>query len=37
VSDVLRTCLPWIPNLVVGVLVLVIGGLLANAAAGRTR
>jgi len=31
VSEVLRTFLLWIPNLVVGVLVLVIGGLLANA------
>lgn len=37
VSDVLRTFLLWIPNLVVGVLVLVIGGLLANAAAGLVR
>ena len=37
VSDVLRTFLLWIPNLIVGVLVLVIGGLLANAAAGIVR
>lgn len=37
VSEVLRTFLLWIPNLVVGVLVLVIGGLLANAAAGIVR
>lgn len=37
VSDVLRTFLLWIPNLVVGVLVLVIGGLLANAASGLVR
>lgn len=37
VSEVLRTFLLWIPNLVVGVLVLVIGGLLANAAAGLVR
>jgi hypothetical protein len=37
VSGVLRTFLLWIPNLVVGVLVLVIGGLLANAAAGLVR
>lgn len=37
VSGVLRTFLLWIPNLIVGVLVLVIGGLLANAAAGLVR
>jgi hypothetical protein len=37
VSEVLRTFLLWIPNLIVGVLVLVIGGLLANAAAGLVR
>jgi hypothetical protein len=37
VSEVLRTFLLWIPNLLVGVLVLVIGGLLANAAAGLVR
>ena len=37
VSEVLRTFLLWIPNLVVGVLVLVIGGLLTNAAAGLVR
>jgi hypothetical protein len=37
VSDVLRTFLLWIPNLVVGLLVLVFGGLLANAASGLVR
>src|ERR1051326_6220465 len=37
VSDVLRQLLLWIPNLVVGIVVLVIGGLLANAAAGMLR
>ena len=31
VSDVLRQLLLWIPNVVVGILVLVIGGLAANA------
>jgi hypothetical protein len=31
VSDVLRQLLMWIPNLVVGIVVLVIGGLAANA------
>ena len=31
VSDVLRQLLLWIPNLVVGIVVLVIGGLVANA------
>jgi hypothetical protein len=33
VSDVLRQLLMWIPNLVVGIVVLVIGGLAANALA----
>ena len=33
VSDVLRQLLLWLPNLVVGLVVLVIGGLLANALA----
>jgi Conserved TM helix len=33
VSDVLRQLLLWLPNLAVGIVVLVIGGLLANAAA----
>ena len=37
VSDVLRQLLLWLPNLVVAVVVLVIGGLLANAAAGLVR
>jgi hypothetical protein len=37
VSDVLRQLLLWLPNLAVGLVVLVIGGLLANAAAGMTR
>jgi hypothetical protein len=37
VSDVLRQLLLWLPNLAVGIVVLVIGGLLANAAAGLTR
>jgi hypothetical protein len=37
VSDVLRQFLLWLPNLVVGIVVLVIGGLLANAAAGLLR
>src|SRR5204862_2249750 len=37
VSDVLRQLLLWLPNLVVGIVVLVIGGLLANAAAGVVR
>jgi len=37
VSDVLRQLLLWLPNLVVGIVVLVIGGLLANAAAGLLR
>jgi hypothetical protein len=37
VSDVLRQLLLWLPNLAVGVVVLVIGGLLANAAAGVVR
>jgi hypothetical protein len=34
VSDVLRELLLWLPNLAVGMIALVIGGLLANAAAG---
>jgi hypothetical protein len=34
VSEVLRELLLWLPNLAVGMVVLVIGGLLANAAAG---
>src|SRR3954453_4888741 len=37
VSDVMRQLLLWLPNLVVGIVVLVIGGLLANAAAGLLR
>ncbi|MFO1184954.1 MAG: hypothetical protein U1E56_09215 [Bauldia sp.] len=37
VSDVLRQLLLWLPNLVVGIVVLVVGGLLANAAAGVVR
>lgn len=37
VSDVLRQLLLWLPNLAVGIVVLVIGGLLANAAAGVVR
>jgi hypothetical protein len=37
VSDVLRQLLLWLPNLAVGVVVLVVGGLLANAAAGVVR
>jgi hypothetical protein len=37
VSQVLQSFLLWIPNLVVGVVVLVIGGLLANAAQGLIR
>jgi Conserved TM helix len=37
VSDVLRQLLLWLPNLAVGMVVLVIGGLLANAAAGVVR
>jgi hypothetical protein len=37
VSDVLRQMLLWLPNLAVGLVVLVIGGLLANAAAGVVR
>jgi hypothetical protein len=37
VSDVLRQLLLWLPNLVVAMIVLVIGGLLANAAAGLVR
>lgn len=37
VSDVLRQLLLWLPNLAVGIVVLVIGGLLANAAAGLVR
>ena len=37
VSDVLRQLLLWLPNLVVAVVVLVVGGLLANAAAGLVR
>jgi hypothetical protein len=37
VSDVLRQLLLWLPNLAVGLVVLVIGGLLANAAAGVVR
>src|SRR5205085_10874157 len=37
VSDVLRQLLLWLPNLAVGIVVLVIGGLLANAAAGIVR
>lgn len=37
VSEVLRQLLLWLPNLAVGLVVLVIGGLLANAAAGLVR
>lgn len=37
VSDVLRQFLLWLPNLAVALVVLVIGGLLANAAAGLVR
>ena len=37
VSDVLRQLLLWLPNLAVGIVVLIIGGLLANAAAGLLR
>lgn len=37
VSDVLRQLLLWLPNLAVAIVVLVIGGLLANAAAGVVR
>src|SRR5437764_9411635 len=37
VSDVLRQLLLWLPNLAVGIVVLVIGGLVANAAAGLAR
>jgi hypothetical protein len=37
VSDVLRQLLLWLPNLAVGIVVLVIGGLLANAAADLAR
>jgi Conserved TM helix len=37
VSDVLRQLLLWLPNLAVGLVVLVVGGLLANAAAGLVR
>lgn len=37
VSDVLRQLLLWLPNLAVGIVVLVVGGLLANAAAGVVR
>src|SRR5437763_5388714 len=37
VSDVLRQLLLWLPNLIVAMVVLVIGGLLANAAAGLLR
>jgi hypothetical protein len=37
VSEVLRELLLWLPNLAVGMVVLVIGGLLANAAAGLVR
>src|SRR2546421_9720657 len=37
VSDVLRQLLLWLPNLAVGIVVLVIGGLLAHAAAGGVR
>jgi hypothetical protein len=37
VSDVLRQLLLWLPNLAVGLVVLIIGGLLANAAAGVVR
>ena len=37
VSDVLRQLLLWLPNLVVGLVVLVIGGLLANAVSSLVR
>jgi hypothetical protein len=37
VSDVLRQLLLWLPNLAVGLVVLVVGGLLGNAAAGLVR
>jgi hypothetical protein len=37
VSDVLRQLVLWLPNLIVGIVVLVIGGLVANAAAGLVR
>jgi hypothetical protein len=37
VSDVLRQMLLWLPNLAVGLVVLVLGGLAANAAAGVVR
>src|SRR3954466_3260147 len=37
VSDVLRQLLLWLPNLAVGLVVLVVGGLLANAAGGVVR
>ena len=37
VSDVLRQLLLWLPNLAVGLVVLIIGGLVANAAAGVVR
>src|SRR3954469_1430779 len=37
VSDVLRQLLLWLPNLAVGIVVLIVGGLLANAAAGLLR
>jgi hypothetical protein len=37
VSDVLRQLLLWLPNLAVGLVVLIIGGLAANAVAGLTR
>lgn len=37
VSDVLRQMLLWLPNLAVGIVVLVVGGLLANAAADLAR
>src|SRR6185295_20078162 len=37
VSDVLRQLLLWLPNLAVGIVVLVIGGLVANAAADLVR
>lgn len=37
VSDVLRQLLLWLPNLIVALVVLVIGGLLANAAAALVR
>jgi hypothetical protein len=37
VSDVLRQLLLWLPNLAVGIVVLVVGGLLGNAAYGLVR